>query len=166
MPKEDKKQLETAHAQVLQQRDRELRDKRRELETQLAKRRAAENSRLSVQLAMESDQVMRDFAQSAGSQAPLRGMEAQAEESLSGNRKSLLAQIDRLQKEEAILAERMENDIRAEAERLGSESRFDVVLRKVVVNVNAVDVTQDLIKALQLRAKTQNTINESGERKQ
>ena len=166
LPKEDKKQLETAHAQVLQQRDRELRDKRRELETQLAKRRAAENSRLSVQLAMESDQVMRDFAQSAGSQPPLRGMEAQAEESLSGNRKSLLAQIDRLQKEEAILAERMENDIRAEAERLGSESRFDVVLRKVVVNVNAVDVTQDLIKALQLRAKTRNTTNESGERKQ
>lgn len=167
LPKEDKKQLETAHAQVLQQRDRELRDKRRDLETQLVKRRAAEEARVSVQLAAESDRVMRDFAQSAGSQAPLQGMAGQTEhEALAGNRKSLLAQIDRLQKEEATLAESMENDIRAEAERLGSERRFDVVLRKVVVNVTAVDVTQDLIKALQLRAKTQNTINESGERKQ
>lgn len=167
LPKEDKKQLETAHAQVLQQRDGELRDKRRELENQLARRRAAEESRLSVQLAAESDQAMKDFAQSAGSQAPLQGMAGQSEqEVLAGNRKSLLAQIDRLQKEEATLAERMENDIRAEAERLGSERRFDVVLRKVVVNVNAVDVTQDLIKALQLRAKTRNTPNESGERKQ
>ena len=167
LPKEDKKQLETAHAQVLQQRDRELRDKRRELETQLAKRHAAEEARLSVQLAAESDQAMRDFAQSAGSQAPSQKMAGQAEQAaLSGHRKSLLAQIDRLQKEEESLAERMENDIRAEAERLGSERRFDVVMRKVVVNVNAVDVTQDLIKAVQLRAKTRNTTNESGERKQ
>ena len=39
LPKEDKKQLEAAHAQVLQQRDKALRDKRRELETQLAQRR-------------------------------------------------------------------------------------------------------------------------------
>ena len=77
-----------------------------------------------------------------------------------------MARIEKLQQEEAALAEQIENDIRAEAERLASERKLDVILRKVVVNVNAVDVTQEMVKALQLRGKTQKTINESGERKQ
>ena len=82
------------------------------------------------------------------------------------NRQALLARIEKLQQEEAALAEQIETDIRAEAERLASERKLDVILRKVVVNVNAVDVTQEMVKALQLRMKTQKTINESGERKQ
>lgn len=167
LPQEDQKRLEATRAQVLQQRDSELRDRRRALEDQVAKQRWAEDARLSAQLASDSDQAMREFTQSTGDMSVDKRTLDMADQSvLADNRQALLARIEQLRREEAALAEKIENDIRAEAERLSSERKFDVILRKVVVNVNAVDVTQEMVKALQLRAKTQNTINESGERKQ
>lgn len=167
LPKEDKSRLETVHAQVLQRRDQELREKRRILEAQLLKQRVTEDVRLSGVLTTASDQAMREFAQSAGALTLAGQTVGPAEQAaINDGRQALLAHIDKLEKEETALAERMENDIRSEAERLASERKFDVIMRKVVVNVNAVDVTQEMVKALQLRAKTQNTINESGERKQ
>ena len=100
---------------------------------------------------METSEVMTEAQLQTQRQAAAVGG---ASEELADNQQALLMRIEQLKQEEAALAERMENDIRSEAERLAAERNFDVVMRQVVVNVNAVDITQELIKALRLREQT------------
>lgn len=156
LPKADKQQLETAHAQLLERRDQELRDKRKLLERQLTQRRKAEETRLSVQLAVVSDKTLQASMQEADAFSTGKDPLLQEDQAtLDAKRQALLIRIEKLKTEEAALAAQIESDIRAEAERLGSERKFGIIMRNVVVNVNAVDITQELVKAVQLRAKTQ-----------
>lgn len=160
LPKADRQQLEAAQTQALQRRDRELREARRAKEARYWAERADQERQLSDQMAAESAAMMRDLqAQTAAATSVVGGNDGE----LADNQQALLMRIERLKREEAALSERMENDICSEAQRLAAERKLDVIMRQVVVNVSAVDVTQDLIKALQLRQQTKKSVNESGE---
>ena len=151
LPKEDRARLEAAQTQALQRRDHELREARRAREERYFAARADKERQLSAQSAVETSEVMTEVQMQAQRQTSAVGG---ASEELADNQQALLMRIEQLKQEEAALAERMENDIRSEAERLAVERNFDVVMRQVIVNVNAVDITQDLIKALRLREQT------------
>ena len=157
LPKEDRQRLEAVHAQALQRRDQELAATRRKQEAQFSEKRAAENSRLSAQVRAESERLAQSL-QAETQEKAVRDAAAdqQVAAALARNQQELQDRIAELKQQETSLAERMENDIRSEAERMAVERRIGVVMRQVIVNVNAVDITQDMVKALQLRRQTKN----------
>ncbi len=152
LPATDRQRLEEIHARTLQRRDQELLEARRGLERQFNENRAAEQARLAAQANAESEKIMQ--ALRVEEQKKLQADAAsdkQVAAELSKNQGELLAHIHELQRQETRLAEQIENDIRSETERLAVERKIGVVFRQAIANVKAVDLTSDLIRAVQQR---------------
>ena len=152
LPAADRQRLEGIHAQALQRRDQDLAEVRRALERQFVEHRGAEQARIAAQTAVESQKLVAAL-QAEVQQKMLAdaALDSQVAAELAKNQDDLMKHIQVLQQEEGRLAEQIENDLRSAVERLAVERKLDIVLRQVVANVKAVDLTSAVIQALQQR---------------